>query len=528
MALGLLVDAAIVMTDEIGKRLAAGMKRIDAVADAVRRLFMPLFASTVTTILSFLPLLLLPGPAGDFVGSIAIAVVVMLVWSFVIAVTITPAVSGWWLGEGDGTPAREGLLMRAFRLTLRAALAHPVKALAITLVPPLMGFMALPTLTPQFFPGTDRDQFTIELDMPEGTALAETRRVAEAIDARLRAEDDILGVAWVFGRSAPAFYYNLVGNRDQAPAFAQALVRTASPAATARLLVDLQAALPPAFPEARVLIRGLVQGPPVDAPVELRLVGSDIATLRAAGDQLRAVDRRRSREVTVARTTVDGGAPKLTVDVDEARARLLGLDLAQVARQMEAGLEGVTGGSLLEGTEELPVRVRLGAGLRADPVALADMPILPPGAAAAAAAGQLPRRAALHPRHAPARTVGEHDHPPERRTGEHRSGVPDARRPPRRRAPRRAGGGGGERPYPPRRRPHGNRRRRRRAELGRATRSSRRSGLIITLSIAIVVLTFNSFRLSPSPSPWRACRPGSSLLPLAAFNYPSGSWRSSA
>ena len=279
--------------------------------------------------------------------------------------------------------------MRGFRLTLRAALAHPVKALAITLVPPLVGFMALPTLTPQFFPGTDRDQFTIELDMPEGTALAETRRVAEAIDARLRAEDDILSVSWVFGRSAPAFYYNLVGNRDQAPAFAQALVRTASPAATARLLVDLQASLPPAFPEARVLIRGLVQGPPVDAPVELRLVGSDIATLRAAGDQLRAVIAELP-QVTVARTTVDGGAPKLTVDVDEARARLLGLDLAQVARQMEAGLEGVTGGSLLEGTEELPVRVRLGAGLRADPVALADMPILPPNAAASAAAGAYP------------------------------------------------------------------------------------------------------------------------------------------
>jgi multidrug efflux pump subunit AcrB len=134
--------------------------------------------------------------------------------------------------------------------------------------------------------------------------------------------------------------------------------------------VDLQATLPPAFPQARILIRGLVQGPPVDAPVELRLVGSDLATLRVAGDELRAVIAALP-QVTVARTTVDGGAPKLTVDIDEAKARLLGLDLAQVARQMEAGLEGVTGGSLLEGTEELPVRVRLGAGLRADPVALA-------------------------------------------------------------------------------------------------------------------------------------------------------------
>jgi multidrug efflux pump subunit AcrB len=117
--------------------------------------------------------------------------------------------------------------------------------------------------------------------------------------------------------------------------------------------------------------------------------GSWVRTSRRSarpGDDLRAVIARLP-QVTVVRTTMDGGAPKLTADIDEARARLLGLDLAQVARQMEAGLEGVTGGSLLEGTEELPVRVRLGAGLRTDPVALADMPILPPGAAAVVAEG---------------------------------------------------------------------------------------------------------------------------------------------
>ncbi|MEM8753820.1 MAG: efflux RND transporter permease subunit, partial [Pseudomonadota bacterium] len=95
VALGLLVDAGIVMTDEVGRRLRRGMARIAAVRDAVRRLFAPLLASTVTTALSFTPMILLPGPAGDFVGSIAIAVVVMLCWSFLVAITITPAIAGW-------------------------------------------------------------------------------------------------------------------------------------------------------------------------------------------------------------------------------------------------------------------------------------------------------------------------------------------------------------------------------------------------------------------------------------------------
>jgi multidrug efflux pump subunit AcrB len=520
VALGLLVDAAIVMTDEVGKRVAAGMARITAVSDAVRRLFAPLFASTVTTILSFLPLLLLPGPAGDFVGSIATAVVVMLVWSFVVAVTVTPAVSGWWLPEGAGAARRDGLLMRGFRATVRLGLDHPVKAVALALVLPVTGFMALPTLTPQFFPATDRDQFHIEVDLPEGTALTETASVIGQIDARLRGEEDVRSATWVFGRSAPGFYYNLVGNRDQAPAFAQGLVTTASPAATARLLVALEDTLPAAFPEARILVRGLVQGPPVDAPVELRLVGSDLATLRAAGDALRAI-LAALPQVTVVRTTVDGGAPKLTVDVDEAQARLLGLDLAQVARQMEAGLEGVTGGSMLEGTEELPVRVRLGAGLRADPVALSDMPILPPGTAAAVAAGVFPA--------VPLSTLGTLRLEPSestitRRNGERVNTVQAFLMPGV--LPEAALGdalaaieaSGLELPEGVRIETGGD------ADARSSTIDALLAplGLIVTLTIAAVVLTFNSFRLSLIAFAVAGLSAGLSLLSLAVFGFPFG------
>jgi multidrug efflux pump subunit AcrB len=377
VALGLMVDAAIVMTDEVGKRLRAGQERLAAVSGAVRRLAMPLAASTITTVLSFLPLLLLPGPAGDFVGSIAISVIVMLAWSFLIAVTLTPAIAGRWLQPGDGTPPREGWLMRAFRSALALSLAHPLRSVALALVLPVMGFLSLPGLTPQFFPGVDRDQFHIELDLPPGTAIAETLRTVRGIDAHLAARDGIVDVAWVVGRSAPAFYYNMVGDRDRAPEHAQALIRTGSPAATERLLLELQADLPPAFAQARFVLRGLTQGPPVNAPVEMRLVGTNVDALRRAGEDLRA-RLAEVPQVAMVRTGVSGGTPKLTLQVDEARARLLGLDLAQIARQMEAGLEGVTGGSLLEGTEELPVRVRLGAGLQAIRSPSATCPSCPP------------------------------------------------------------------------------------------------------------------------------------------------------
>ncbi|MCA3486254.1 MAG: efflux RND transporter permease subunit [Rhodobacter sp.] len=520
VALGLLVDAAIVMTDEVGQRLRAGLSRLEAVGKSVRRLTMPLLASTVTTILSFLPLLLLPGPSGDFVGSIATAVIVMLVWSFVVAIAITPALSGLWLRQGDGAPAYPGLTMRIFRALLTLSMANPVRTVALSLVLPVLGFLSLPLLTPQFFPGVDRDQFHIEVDLPPGTGIAETLRLVNEIDATLAAEEGIADVAWVVGRSAPAFYYNMVGDRDQAPAYAQGLIRTDSPAATDRLLARLQASLPPRFTQVRFVIRGLTQGPPVNAPVELRLVGQDIDALRQAGDQLRAYLARVS-SVAMVRTGIAGGAPKLTLAVDEARARLLGLDLGQVARQMEAGLEGVTGGSLLEGTEELPVRVRLGAGLRGDPVAIGDMPILPPGAAQIAATGAFPA--------VPLSTLGTLRLEPSESTinrlnGERVNdvqaylmpGVLPAVALAEAMALMEAEG------YAP---PQGIR-----LQIG-GDSDERDStvqalvaplGLIITLSIAIVVLTFNSFRLTLIAFAVAGLSAGLSILSLAVFSYPFG------
>ncbi|HSF64659.1 MAG TPA: efflux RND transporter permease subunit, partial [Paracoccaceae bacterium] len=520
VALGLLVDAAIVMADEVGQRLRAGLSRLEAVAGSVRRLTMPLAASTVTTILSFLPLLLLPGPSGDFVGSIAISVIVMLAWSFVVAVTLTPALAGRWLRAGDGAVARDGALMRGFRAALTLSMAHPLRSVALSLALPVLGFLSLPTLTPQFFPGVDRDQFHIEVDLPPGTGITETLRLVRQIDGVLAAEDEIRDVAWVVGRSAPAFYYNMIGDRDQAPAFAQALIRTDGPAATARLLEALQASLPPAFAQARFVIRGLTQGPPVNAPVELRLVGQDIDALRLAGDDLRAWLAVVS-SVALVRTGIAGGTPKLTLEVDEARARLLGLDLGQIARQMEAGLEGVTGGSLLEGTEELPVRVRLGAGLRGDPVAIGDMPILPPGAAQVAGAGDFPA--------VPLSTLGALRLTPSestitRRNGERVNtvqaylmpGVLPAVALAEAMAMLEADG------YAP---PRGIR-----LETG-GDSDARNStvqalvaplGLIITLSIAVVVMTFNSFRLTLIAFGVAGLSAGLSILSLAVFGYPFG------
>ncbi len=336
VALGLLVDAAIVMTDEIRKKLVAGETRLNAVDYAVRRLFAPLIASTVTTVLAFMPMVLLPGPAGDFVG--AIAVIVMLLSSLALAVTITPALAGLLL-KVPAPNARRGWLTngvsferggRLFHGSLRLALTHPKLSILFALILPVIGFGAFSTLKPQFFPGIDRNQFYVQLQLPDGTAIRETERIARRIDAQLGAEPAVTDVNWVIGESAPAFYYNMTADRDGDPSFAEALVSTASPQATEALLDRLQRKFDGAVPEARVIVRGLVQGPPVDAPVEIRIVGHSLETWRKLGNEIRLL-MLDVPGMTVARTQIASGAPKLSVALSEEKARLAGLNLSAVA-----------------------------------------------------------------------------------------------------------------------------------------------------------------------------------------------------
>ncbi|MEM6487002.1 MAG: efflux RND transporter permease subunit [Pseudomonadota bacterium] len=394
VALGLLVDAAIVTTDEIRRRLQAGTRRLEAVRGAVRRLTIPLAASTATTVLAFVPMAALPGPAGDFVGAIALSVIVMLIASLLLALTVTPAIAGMLLpdapgnrgetapeGEAAATPRRRGGL---FAASLDASLRWRRLSLAVAALPAVVGFLAFPTLKAQFFPEVDRDQFHVQVEMASGTALARTADAALVADAILRTTDGIEGVQWVVGRSAPPFYYNMLQNRDRDPGFAEALVTTASAETTEAVIPALQTRLDAALPGARVLVRGLKQGPPVDAPVELRLVGPNLETLRTLGEA--AKERMADvASITHTRATLTGGAPKLVFDLDEERVRQAGLDLGAVARQLDTLSEGALGGSLVEGPEELPVRVRLAGDDRSAAERLSALTVVPDGATADAA-----------------------------------------------------------------------------------------------------------------------------------------------
>ncbi|MEM7472098.1 MAG: efflux RND transporter permease subunit [Pseudomonadota bacterium] len=520
VALGLLVDAAIVMVDEVRQRLSRGMERAVAVGDATRRLAAPLLASTVTTALSFTPMILLPGPAGDFVGSIAIAVVLMLIWSLFVALTVTPALAGWFLKAGKPSGLHVPVLARAFSALIGLSVRNPVRSMALALVLPILGFASFPTLTAQFFPGVDRDQFYVEVDMPPGTSITETAAIAQQIDTRLSDYDGLDRVYWSIGQSGPAFYYNITGGRSSEPGYAQAMIKTKTAEDAARIVPQLQRDLDAEFVQARIIVRDLVQGPPVAAPIEIRLVGPSLQVLRDLGDEARAIMSGLPL-ITQVRAGVVGGAPQVRYQIDESAVRLLRLNLTDVATQLQAGLVGVTGGSLVEGTDQLPVRVRFGAELRGDLESIADLPILIPNAAAVAATGALP----TVPFSELASTILE---PAEsvvtRRNGERINtvqafivpGVLPEEALQSTLAALEAAGFEVPAGY--------------RIELGGDSDARSNTlgnllasvGLIVTLTIATIVLTFNSFRLTAIALVVCVLSAGLSMLSLATMQFPFG------
>ena len=372
IALGLLIDNAIVVTDEISKKLNAGRGRLEAIQETVSHLFTPLLASMLTTVFAFAPILLLPGNAGDFVGSIGQSVVFAILFSFLIAMTVIASLAGrfgastgsqrhHWFRDGIYSPA----LFSLYQKTLRGLLRRPGAAVMLACFLPASGFLLAQSLGDSFFPPVDRDMFELKLWMPTGTSIEETARRIRAVEDLILAQPEAEAVYWMAGGSFPSVFYNLVMNQDNSPHYAHGIIKTESSAATERMLAPLQRLLDDRFADSQLVLREFGQGPPVFADIEFRLFGPSVAELQNLGERLR-LHLQSHPDVLHTQTSIPRGEPKLVVHANEEELKYSGLTLQDVSRQLGARMEGVTGGSVLENQQQMPLRVQLPDAERGD------------------------------------------------------------------------------------------------------------------------------------------------------------------
>ena len=377
VALGIMVDNAIVIVDAIAQRRQQGLSRIEAVSATLKHLWLPLAGSTITTMLAFAPIVLMPGAAGEFVGGIAISVMFALLGSYIISHTLIAGLAGRFGVEGDQDKwYQRGISLpqvsKLFNASLTLALKRPLLSGLLIGILPITGFIASGQMTEQFFPPSDRDMFQIEVYLPPHASVASTRHLVEQMDQQLRDTPGVTRIDWVIGGNTPSFYYNLLQRQQGASNYAQAMVKVEDFDTANRLIPQLQQALDLANPEAQILVRKLEQGPPFNAPVELRVFGPNLDQLRLIGDEVRRI-LSDTPDVIHTRATLSAGAPKIWFQVNEDASMMSGLNLTEIAEQIQMATTGINGGSILEQTESIPVRVRLQDSTREQQTKLSEI-----------------------------------------------------------------------------------------------------------------------------------------------------------
>lgn len=380
VALGLLIDNAIVVVDEVRSRVAKGMSAENAIAESINHLKMPLFGSTLTTALAFMPIATLPGPPGEFVGTIAVSVIVAIGSSFLLAMTVVPAMLAvFHIDSGSRSLLDRGLtirpLARFYRATLSTVFRIPALGILTGIALPIAGYTVANQLPEQFFPPSDRNQIQIEVELPASESIESTLQTVRRMNEFVGDHESVETVYWFGGRSAPTFYYNVVPRRRGTPFYAQAIVSLRKGSSAPDAVRAMQRRLDERHPECRVVVRQLEQGPPFDAPIELRIVGPDLSTLQELGNQLRLL---LSQTDYVIHTRSDTGEtiPKLALHVSGEASALTGISQTDVTQFLYTTIEGAPAGEILDGDERLPFKIRMARSASVDRLdRLAALPI---------------------------------------------------------------------------------------------------------------------------------------------------------
>jgi len=368
VVLGMVVDNAIVIVDNYVGLLDRKVPVEDAAERCATEMAVPVLTATLAIIAAFVPLLTLSGAMGEFISSLPITVAIALSTSYVVAMLLTPLMARFFIHQGlrdheqEATTGERKLtpldhMQRYYNKIITWAMQNKKLVLVSSVLAVVLG-LGLLALVPQLlFPLAERDQFVMDVWLPEGTKIEATDATVRRIEAILSQEPLIKSYTSFLGESAPRFYYNV---NPQAPAanYAQILVNTKKLKGTPQLVAALRQRLPDVAPEAKVFVKELQQGQVMEAPVEVRIVGNDISTLETLGNQVQNV-LEHTPGATYVHTDWHEDALQMGVNVHEEVASRLGLTNAAISQQLAVGFEGAPVTTYWEGDRGVDVVLRL-------------------------------------------------------------------------------------------------------------------------------------------------------------------------
>jgi multidrug efflux pump subunit AcrB len=375
VALGLLVDDSIVVVENIARYLRMGHSREKAAMLATRQITLAVLGCTATLLFAFLPLLALPGNSGNFIRSLPLAVIFTVLASLFVALTIIPFLASRVLPRhesAEGNAVLRGLMSLIHRIyspLLRRALARPRATVAASAVLVVASFLLVPAIGFSVFPKANTPQFSIYINLPDGSSLEKTNGVLTQVEKLVMAQPEVTHVMSNLGHGNPKIYYNLFP-RENDSSYAELFVQLKryngkeTNALFERLRVEFDR-----IAGAEILLKEYENGPPMDAPIAIRVIGDDLGELKQLAAKVEGIfaDTPGTRDIgnPLRRSRID-----MDLGIDTVKAGLLGVAPLELNQAVRAAFAGLSIGEFREADGDMyPIMVR--GPLQRQPTAVA-------------------------------------------------------------------------------------------------------------------------------------------------------------
>lgn len=366
IALGLLVDNAIVVTENVSRFLREGLSPREAAAKGASQVGWAVASGTLTTILAFVPILGLQTGAGIFLRSMPVTVILTLIASLLVALMLTPLLASIFLKGQPARKTKDPVMLRVvqsfahkgYRTALIYALKHPWQILTIAIMVLAGSIMLAGQLGVSMFPKAEKPMFLVNIELPEGASFDQTRNMSKRVEAILTPYPLVRSIATNVGKDNPRIYYNIFPKR-QVPNYAQLVVRLhTGKLSEVEPFVDELRTQFAQMPGARITVKELLQGPPYEAPVSIRVVGDDLDKVLIASRDVEKIMLDTPGTVNVD-NPIDKPKVDLHVNINREKAAIYGVAIQSIDEVIRASLVGMTVGQFRdEAGEDYPIIVR--------------------------------------------------------------------------------------------------------------------------------------------------------------------------
>ncbi len=355
VALGLLVDDSIVVVENIERWIREGYTKREATLKATGQIGKAVLGCTVTLIIAFMPLVFMPEASGEFIRSLPLAVIFSIISSLIVSLTVVPFLSSRFLkhhgGQSEGNFFLRGLkklIHKSYGPLLEIALKKPILTVIIATAIFVGSLQLFPVLGFSLFPASEKPQFVVNVISPLQSNLNYTDTVSQAIEKELMKVPEVQYVSGNVGKGNPRIYYNVIPKNEQSD-YAQVFVQlkdNTSPARKLEIIEELRKKWTP-YPGAGIEVKNFEQGPPVVAPVEVRLLGENLDTIRAIS--MRVEEMLLNMKGTLYVTNpVKNLKTNIRVRINKEKASMLGIPTVNIDRMVRIAIAGIEMGKFTD------------------------------------------------------------------------------------------------------------------------------------------------------------------------------------